>query len=308
MESFTSHEEKAAALAAGVISELVGANAVWCFGVRSKTDGCAGRFFPQAGRCETVHLYLLVFADAAEDGCEAVVAGLIGKKSEGKVTATVLVYRVAGLARVKGNHRHFLGEVLASGTVIFRKEGYAIPEFVTASPDDKAKMDYWNHCRYMAICCLEAETAIENPNAEPVQAALLHQAAEQVCLGLVYVFLGCRPNYFALGYLLELCELFLPDVADLFPRRSAEEQKRFAVLELRMESLRYRLAHPGITDIEVLRSRVHELLKLGVTATKTYFAAEELVLCDEELLIGGSRDGIVKSAAPEYNSRIRDDT
>jgi hypothetical protein len=263
MENFTRHEEEAVALAAGVIVELVDADAVWCFAARVRAEGCNGGLFQEVSRCQRVHLYLLAFVPDGGEVDDGMVGEAVAKKSGGLVTATVLVYRGSRLSRVKGNHRVFLDKVVGNSRLVFLKEGYVIPEFGNAVEDKLAKIAYWDHCKYMAVCCLEAESAIENPNAELVQAVLLHQAVEQVCLGLIYMFLGCRPNYFAPGYLLEICVLFMPDVAELFPRSSAEEKARFAHLELRMESLRYRLGHPGITDIEVLRSRVHAFLRAG---------------------------------------------
>lgn len=209
------------------------------------------------------HLYLLVFANGAREGTEQEINDVLLRETGGSAGATVLLYDTKRLSRVKGNHRYFLKEAIGGAECLYRKKGCAIPEFGAVTYDLKARLDYWNHCKYMAICYLEAETAIENPNAEPVQAALLHQAAEQISLGLIYGFLGCRPNWFELGYLLDLCILFLPKTGEIFPRGSAEEQRRFAVLSLRVEALRYRLAHPGITDIEVLRSRVHAFLGMA---------------------------------------------
>jgi len=266
MKSFTRQEEEAALVAAGVIVEIVGADAVWLFAARSRVEGCTGGFFREVGKCETVHLYMLAFAPGISDGAEQAVNEAVGRKTGGSMTVTLLVYNAQRLSRVKGNHRVFLHRVVGGFEPLHVREGYAIPEFGSAVVDEKAKNDYWNHCKYMAVCCLEGETAIENPNAEPVQAVLLHQAAEQVCLGLIYNFLGCRPNYFELGYLIELCALFMPGAFDIFPRASAEEQGRFAVLSLRMESLRYRVGHPSVTDIEVLRSRVHRFLGIATEA------------------------------------------
>jgi len=262
MEKFTRHEAEAAALTAAVINGIVDSDAIWCFGIRSQSGRVIGGFYRQPETSQT-HLYLLVFAAATQPGSMEKIEKAMAKKSAGAITATVLLYQTSKLSRVKGNHRCFLREVTDFGESLYRRTDCIIPEFVTIKLDVSAKKDYWNHCKYMATCCLEAETAIENPNAEPMQAVLLHQATEQICLGLIYAFLGCRPNHYALGYLLDFCELFLPDVTDIFPRQSIEEKARFSKLELRMESLRYRLSHPSITDIEILRSRVHSFLALG---------------------------------------------
>lgn len=260
METIVSQPAGAAAAAVRIIKGVVGADAIWCFGRRVRSEDRGVSFLRREENCRAEHLYLLVFAAGALPGLAEEINDRLSQESSGKAKATVLLYDTRRLSRIKGNHRYFLSEAVAGAECLFAAKGYAIPEFGNDGYDPHARLQYWNHCKYMATCCLEAETAIENPNAEPVQAVLLRQAAEQVCLGLIYGFMGCRPNWFELGYLLDLCALFFPEADTLFPRTSPEEQARFAHLSLRMESLRYRLAHPGITDIEVLRSRVHRFL------------------------------------------------
>jgi hypothetical protein len=260
MESFTRHEEKAVALAAGVIVDLTGAYAVWCFAHRSRVEGCSGNLFAEIKNCGSDHLYLLAFVPDGNTADDGVVGEAIAKKSGGCVTATVLLYRESRLARVKGNHQTFLDKIVRGADPLFVKKGYVIPESGNAAENNSAKVAYWNHCKYMAICCLEAETAIENPHAELMQAVLLRQAVELVCLGTIYVQLGCRPNYHELGYLLDLCAICLDEVRDIFPRNTSEESARFAVLSRTMETLRYRADLPSITDIEILRLRAHRFL------------------------------------------------
>lgn len=262
----TDYETRAIQLATEIIKDV--ADAFWCFGIKSSTGRCIGDFSLQPIKCETVHLYLLVFGVATES---KTITETILKKSEGKITATTLFYESKKLSKIKGNHREFLYRIISKTNCLYRKKEYVIPEFVNIKNDKKAKIDYWNHNKYMVICCLEAENAIENPNGEPVQAILLHQAVEHICLGLIYVFLGCRPNHFGLDHLLDLCALFLPEVDEIFPRFSEEEKLRFNVLSLRMESLRYRISYPSITDIEVLRNRVNNFIDVSALAVKRAF-------------------------------------
>lgn len=266
MEMLTDYETRAIQLTTQIIKDVV--DAFWCFGIKSKMDRCVGDFSLQPLKCETVHLYLLVFGTEAES---KTITETISKKSEKKVTATVLFYESRKLSKIKGNHRRFLHGVISRTDCLYRKKEYVIPEFANVKDDKKAKINYWNHNKYMVKCFLEAENAIENPNGEPVQAILLHQAVEHICIGLIYVFLGCRPNHFGLDYLLDLCALFLPEVDEIFPRSSEEEKLRFSVLSLRMESLRYRIPYPSITDIEVLRNRVNNLMGISVLAVNKVF-------------------------------------
>lgn len=189
----------------------------------------------------------------------------VRKESGGSVAVTLALYGAAGLAKIKGNHRWFLARAGGAGRLVFQEEGYAIPEFGSVSPDAAAQKAYWNYCRYTATCCLEAEAAIENPNAEALQAILLGQAVEQVCLGVLYVFWGFRPKCHGLGCLLDWCGLCLDGAPSVFPQNTREERLLLGVLGARMEGLRYRQDPPSITDIEILRARAHRLLEGAVT-------------------------------------------
>lgn len=266
----TRHETQALQAAIAMITDAITTDAIYCFGTKKNSAQTVSRLFPaHAIQDKTIHLYLLAFVGAGAGGMAEKIMGLVREKSLGTVTVTLLLYETAKLNRIKGNHRCFIDDVCTKGELVYGREGYRAHRFQSyPAPDIKAKEDYWRHCKYMAVCCLEAETAIENPNAEAVQAVLLHQAVEQVALGIIYFYLGCRPGYHGLGYLLDLCALCFPDVGDIFPRYTTEEQRRFSVLSKRMDDLRYRGVPPSITDIEILRARAHRFLNAATEAAE----------------------------------------
>lgn len=87
---------------------------------------------------------------------------------------------------------------------------------------------------------------MQYPTGELVQEVLLHQAVEQLCLGLINTFLGYRPHYFALGYLFDLCENFSTLTTAIFPRYTMEDKRLFKRLTANLSQLRY--SEPENTD------------------------------------------------------------
>lgn len=109
----------------------------------------------------------------------------------------------------------------------------------------------------MATCYREAENAIENPNGDAVQVSLLHAALEQLCLGLIYVFLGYKPESFGINYLLRVCDVFTTLSGEVFPDRTIEDKRLLKVLGTNWQMIRHQPnLKMSITDVEVLRNRV----------------------------------------------------
>ena len=66
----------------------------------------------------------------------------------------------------------------------------------------------------------------------------LHQAAEQLCLGLIAVFLNYYPNYFHLPYLFSICSHFTDLVSNLFMGIPENEKKLLEMLTQNVSFLR----------------------------------------------------------------------
>jgi hypothetical protein len=121
---------------------------------------------------------------------------------------------------------------------------------------------YWQDRVAIARSLLSSEALAEREGVTAVCQSMLHMAVGQVCLGLIEVFLGYRPNHFALGYLFGICSTFSSLASDIFPRDTDENKRLFAILATNISTLRQSHSdHYGKSDIDMLAGRCWRFLE-----------------------------------------------
>lgn len=252
-----------AILVSGLIASFLVAQGIYCFGTRRFSDAFESIATLGGPREEHVHFYLLVVAQNVPANAAADLSNLIKRKTRARCTATVLVHTVKSMHGKKPEHLYFFWKAMSEGTVLYEADRYERPVPVTAPPkrDVAALQRYWQERKRLAGLFIEAAYAIE-ADADAFKASLLHQAAAQLCLGLINTFLGYRPNHFSLGYLFELCECFTPLTRDFFPRRATEETALFEMLAKHPSQLRHEVqSHEHGSNIMVLERRCKAFLE-----------------------------------------------
>jgi len=197
-------------------------------------------------RQDASHYYLLVFVKAIPNNGQADIAYSISQETEGRCKATLLIHTMKSARGDKAGQRYFFQNAINGGTLFFENRNGKFPFDIAIKTERNADKlrKYWQNRTCIALALLEAEFTIDNDNVDELKVSMLHQAVEQLCLGLIFVFLGYRPNHFALGYLFDLCDLFTPLASDFFPRKAKEEAAIFKELgrhasQLRHSSLRF---------------------------------------------------------------------
>jgi hypothetical protein len=103
---------------------------------------------------------------------------------------------------------------------------------------------------------LESEAQIDGFDTELIQESMLNIAVEQICLGLIDVFLGYQPNHFSLAFLFDICEIFTSLTSEIFPRTTEEDKKLFDLLKMHPSSLRWaNLKTSSFLNTELLEKR-----------------------------------------------------
>lgn len=110
-------------------------------------------------------------------------------------------------------------------------------------------LSYWNSCykkamkaRDIAFLCQELEykplksSEINNPlfqYQEQVSTAIhfMANALTHTCLGLIFVFLGYKPLKFSLSNLLDLCQCIDPEIKNLIPRVTEEDEFHYQLFD-----------------------------------------------------------------------------
>lgn len=247
-------------------------DAIYCIAFGSR-EHCSGNvLFPDMEQTSAQqHYTLLVLAESFPQQFVADASETIRQQSSGNITVTLLAYKTVALAQ-PGEHQYLLYHAMTKCMRLYRRKSKRLLLRFNEIPvrDAQQTEREWNSRKYNAICFLEAETAIENPNSNTVQVVLLHTALEQLCMGLVYVFLGHRVDSFGIGYLLRLCDVFTPLAASIFPDYSDEDKRLLKVLSSNNSTLRYQpQVKTSITDVETLRKRVRQFFEQAVALVES---------------------------------------
>jgi hypothetical protein len=265
------------AVITSIINSYLQPEAIFCFGSSHVSHEVSGVFAPLTFRgYEQRHFSLLVVANEARPNAIAEVSDLVYVNSNGMFSVTVLLHSREWINKAPDKYRDFFARVVAAPAV-YQAVEWELPAAWVGEfgRDFDAAAKAWEHRQVIIEASLQAENAIEHPAGEQVRAALLHQVAEQVCLGLIEVFMGYRPVHFALGYLFDLCGNFTPLVADIFPRHTTEEKGLFKLLASNPALLRHRSQELSLTDIELLQRRTATLHQSAALLISDFFEANQ---------------------------------
>ena len=126
----------------------------------------------------------------------------------------------------------FLNRVLRECKLLYREDQrLELPAGELLHPQVYARIaNHWNTRLQRARYFETKSVDCEDPQSNYGKYLLLQQAAQQACLGLIYVFWEYQPSCFALPYLLHLCEHFcdLPQI--LYPKRSFRSHQVYTQL------------------------------------------------------------------------------
>jgi len=242
----------------GYINMHINVEAIYSFGYRNWARTATSAFYPGAAR-DRIHQHhdLLLITEQTDQNIIANITDIIHAKTDGSVSVTLLFHKISWFEDVPEARKYFIDKIIQNAQLVYQNVNFkGIGVISITERDIRALRTYWENRKIIALIFLEAEAAMERPTGEQVQEAMLHQATEHICLGLINLFLGYRPHHFALGYLFSLCENFTSLTADLFPRYTVEDKKLFKRLAANLSQLRYKeLERISFTDTEVLHKR-----------------------------------------------------
>jgi hypothetical protein len=232
-------------------------HAIYLISQKSTTSLHTNLLFPQRHYHAYSHWNLAVISDPLPPNAIADLTESIAQKSHGAATVTIVHYTPSSIS-TQGQHQWFLHQVMTKTNRLHSNKSKmkALKFTDTPTRNPQTLQKFWLDRKYNATSLMEAENAIENPSGGKVQIVLLHAAMEQLCLGLIYVFLGYTPQNYGLGYLLSVCDIFTDVANDIFPRQSAEDQRLLRLLSTNLHSLRKYGGDASDTDVEVLRALV----------------------------------------------------
>lgn len=241
-----------------VIKINIRTGGIYCFATRR--EGISNTtIFQEPEETSTVktHIYLLVLTEENKTNATAdlsdLIAGLVPN-----CKATLLLHKNTSLRQLTPQQKWFFNHVMKEGLLVWEHPDFPPYLHLDEEPvrNQALSANYWNNRLRIARTYLESELQIEVSGIECVQHSMLHVVVEQVCLGMIVVFLGYQSTHYSLGYLFDLCSLFTPLTNELFPRQTEEDKQLYALLTTNFGTLRHaKTNYHGFTYTELLSKR-----------------------------------------------------
>jgi hypothetical protein len=241
-----------------VITGHIKTSAIYCFGRNLTAYSSSRKIYPDKElQNEHSHLYLLVFVHETKENAGSDINDKIKAKTQGALTATVLIHHVQSLKDLCQDQQFFFWQIMQNADLIFHDINK--PPYLNISETPKRNLNSTSH--YIAWRSNNIATIWgwvynddDASSSDEVKMSALHQIVEQICLSLIRVFIGYTPNHFALEYLFNLCEYFTTITADFFPRQTQEDKNIFKLLKQQPNTLRFSKAN----DVDYLYYEVVE--------------------------------------------------
>ncbi|WP_431244257.1 hypothetical protein ACQ9BO_07800 [Flavobacterium sp. P21] len=242
-----------------IVIQKINTSGIYCFGEKKQIQVVQNPFQESvSNQKEHTHFYLLVITNEIIDNATADIADIVREKTGGRYTVTLLLHKATSLRHLAPSKLHFFHEVLTKSQIVFEHVNF--PPSVAFAGQPKRNLDsmrsHWNNRKKIAEVYLKNESQVDRSNAQIIQESMLHTSVEQICLGLIDLFLSYQPNHFATAYLFEICEVFTPITSEIFPQTTKEDKKLFDLLKAHPNKLRWAtLKTSDFLNTEILERR-----------------------------------------------------
>jgi len=229
-----------------LINQIVGAFAVesiFCFGERIFSNMRTSPFsIAEVDQMHQVHYDLLIITSAEPVNNPADLQSIINANTASGYSVLLLAYSIESATRALRLNNRFFHKTMHQSNQIYRKQGFipldAMEEYDLVNMSLNCDLN-WKQRYFRAEAFMDAAECIWIDQDETVVLSLIGQAIEQLCLGLIYVFLGYRPKQHSLHHLVDLCNNFTREVDHIFPRQTEQDKNIFAVLNKSSSSARF---------------------------------------------------------------------
>jgi hypothetical protein len=199
--------------------------AIYCFDKREAT---------------MTHYFLLVLVEESKENAVHDLVDIIKSKTNGKCTATLLIHKVSELQTSSEDQRYFFWNVLDKGLCLYQNQQINLTVLEANPRRHYESAKAYLQCRNVIVNSMESwQENDQGAGYSPLTGVMLGQLIEQMCLGMIRLFMGYSPNHFSLAYLLEICDFFDPLTGSFFPRQTKEDITLFRLLSSSYRVLRY---------------------------------------------------------------------
>ena len=249
-----------------IITDYIPTDAIYCFGKKTTEHSEDLVIGLSKDNVRQTQLYLLVLTKSTRANASADLSSIISSKTDQRFAATLLVHKTDSLKKAAGDQHYFFSSVVANGELRYQKEGFRCPlNSKKAGARDLSFAEiFMGERKTIGSCFLDAHFERLSRNVSTLDQVMLNLAIEHTCLGLIRVFLGYTPNYFSLGFLIDLCGFFTSLPNQFFPRISEEDKRLFRMINTHPSSMRFNYEwEVNYTDMDFLSGRCSEFMRLA---------------------------------------------
>ncbi|RZL50344.1 MAG: hypothetical protein EOP00_04875 [Pedobacter sp.] len=183
--------------------------AIYCFAKTKQQQHCSSVFAPVVKEKKQVY-YLLVITE--KPAIERHIQTFVAEKVK-DINLIVQVFAQGDIYKPGLPHNGFFASVINKGFLCYTQQGLTMAaelQMPNAKKGLGKAIVHWRNRSKMAQGFLDAADQALEQGHERVSLFLLHHATEQLVLGLIYVFMGYRPNPAQLKKLIYLSGCFSP--------------------------------------------------------------------------------------------------
>lgn len=223
-----------------------------------------GRASPQQPK----HCYVLGIGSGGTSKSHTIVHPLI--------RATVLLCAAHQMDHALTKKNRFFIQTVSQGIALYRHEGAQLPP--APEPDwglalEKAEAA-WKYRRYKADTYWQcAQLAREQRNDIGAATMLVAQSVEQLCIGLIYAAIGYRVDQCNIPFLLNVCNLITPRLADCFVASRDVDRDALKALSNSLNAVRYKREDaPTDTQLAIAMENYERFRSLATQVCVSAFA------------------------------------
>lgn len=156
-------------------------------------------------------------------------------------------------------NNRFFSQVLSFGKILYERSNSPV-QFVIHKADwpnnYKRMITVWKRRLYYAQLFFDSAVILMKNNkiaSEPTLILLSH-CVEQVCIGYIYVHTGYHVHKFTIPFLLTICDLINPEMAEIINNDTEELRRRRNALFTCISDMRYK------TQVSLTRSEINFLI------------------------------------------------
>jgi len=243
-----------------LIAEFFKTRAIYCFGyTTTHNQDVVVKNVNYSKQVPDYHFYLLVLNMEHKENAVSLLQSLIRDKFEGKYLVTILNHRARNLRKQNQNQKYFFDTVTTNGILVYNNPLSPVYcRTFCAVRNIECSIKYWEN---RILAAQEFFGLVKNCTSNDlalIKNALLHQAVEQILVGLIDLFLSYHPNKLSFKYLFSLME-YIPEVEFPFDFTIEKEKELYQLLCANIEMLKHKdMQCDNIEDSKHLEERCSE--------------------------------------------------